>query len=263
MSEKTFSYYQYRKNLGYPIYIRFEEAEFEKAFVEVLGILGFDPVPRDEIKNVELNPKRTKILRVIKSNTRISKKISAPQLGDSRFGAEQVSNVGSFTVYCYQHVAMLVFSEATLMWELGVKDINDQKALRIVFTRYLSFALATQNIVGFWGVPIEQGIVILSPKEANFETVFVDLDRSKLLTYEGEKNLDADCQVLRLDSMLQTEMRQMKPEQLLSFLSQRTSLITPVGIQAKMRGIIWELSQLLVGYTYPESKFQSREDAAA
>lgn len=258
MSEKTFSYYQYRQKLGYPIFIRFEEAEFEKSFVETLSVMGFDPVPREDVKNIELNPKETRILRVVKANSKIAKKINSPQFGDSRYGNEQVSTVGFYSVYCYQKVAMMIYGEGTLMWELGVKDATDLQALRTIFSRFLSFAFQGQGVVGFWGVPIEEGFVVMSPKQSNFETIFVDLNKNKILTFEGEKELDTDCNILRLSETLRDEMRPLTQEQLLSFLMFRTCYISPVGQRTSLRADIWDLVTIASGYEYPAINFQPR-----
>lgn len=263
MSEKKFSYYQYRKSLGYSVFIRFEEAEFEKNFVDTLSLLGFDPVGRDEVKGIELNPKTTKILRVVRANARVSKKIASPEFGDSRFGDEQVSLVGAHSVYCYRNIAMLIYGEGTLMWELGVRSTENASALRVVFTRFLSFALADQGVVGLWGVPVDEGFVVLSPKESNFESIFVDVKKQLILTFEGERELTHGCQILRLDSALVSEMRQLSPEQLLSFLSMRTTYISPLGMKTVLRSDIWELAQVATGYTYPATKFQPRSAEAA
>ena len=263
MNEKKFSYYQYRKALGYSVFVRFEEAEFEKKFVDTLSLLGFDPVERKEVKDIELNPKTTKILRVVRANNRVAKKITLPEFGDSRYGDEQVSRVGVHSVYCYRNIAMMIYGEQTLMWELGVKDAENQTAMRVVFTRFLSFALAEQGVIGLWGVPVEEGFVVLSPKEASFESIFVDVKKQLILTFEGERELNQGCQILRLDSTLKSESRRLSSEELLSFLSMRTTFISPLGMKSFLRSDIWELAQTANGFIYPSAMFQPRSAEAA
>ena len=70
---------------SHPIFVRFEEAEVEKAFVETLTLMGFDPVNRDDVKNIELDPKSTRILRVTRPNHRVARKIDSPEFGDTRY----------------------------------------------------------------------------------------------------------------------------------------------------------------------------------
>ena len=263
MSEKTFSYYQYRKDQNYAVFIRFENAEFEKGFVDTLGLLGFDPVERDLVKDIELDPKKTVILRVVKASARISKKIHSPEFGDHRYGKEQVSLHVGHSFYCYQGAGMMIYNEGSPMWELALNAQADAQAIRAIFTRFLSFALKDQGVIGFWGVPVEEGMVILSPKESNFESIFIDVRKQLVLTFEGAKELSQDFHILRLDSTLQTEMRQLSPEQLLSFLSQRTTYISPMGMRSFMKADLWELAQLVLGYIYPASKFQPRSAEAA
>lgn len=263
MSEKKFSYYQYRKELGYQIFIRFEEAEFEQQFVEHLALMGFDPISRDEVKDLELTPRKTRILRVISANAKINQKILSPQLGDSRYANEQVSQVGAYSVYCYQNVALMIYGQDSLMWELGVRDTTNAKALRAIFSRYLSFALQDQHVMGFWGVPIDEGFVVRSAGDANFESIFVDLNRKLILTYEGHRELDASCSILRLSAYRTSDMRRLSSEELLSFLAMRTCFISAVGMQRHMRADIWDLVQIVSGYEYPEINFQPRAGRAA
>ncbi len=258
MSEVNFSYYQFQKDLGYEVYLRFEDFEFENQFSETLEVMGFQKVERDKIKSLAFKQNQTRVLRVIKATPRISRQIGRSDFVFDKYGPESFSQMGSYDVYRYKNVGMMVVGNQNFLWELGVKSTKDQNAIRTILTRYLSFAMAPMGVVGFWGVPIEEGFVVMSPRAANFESVFVDLNKQVLITYDGVKYIEADLQILRLDTTLRDEMKGMKKEQLLSFLSMNTSHISYTGMDTAISSTIWELSQVASGYIYPESNFKPR-----
>ena len=256
--EKTFSYYKFKKDLGYEVYLRFEDFEFENQFTDVLNLIGFDKVERDKVKDKNFNPYKTKILKIVKANARVARQINRASFEFGDYGVESVSQMGSYDVYRYKGIGMMIIGEGTLFWELGIKSTHDQVALRTILTRFISFALAPVGVVGFWGVPIEEGFVVMSPKESKFEALFVDLEKSILITYDGIKNLDSDIQILRLDNTLRNEMKKMKREQLLSFLTMNTSHLSYKGTSPAITETILELTELADGYVYPETNFKPR-----
>lgn len=257
-TEKSFSYYKFRKSLEYEVYIRFEDFEFENRFAGVLELMGFDKLERDKVKNKNFNPFRTKILKVVKANPKVSRQINRSVYEFEKFGPESLSQMGAYEVYRYQGIGMMILGEGTLFWELGIRSTEDQKALRTIFTRFLSFALASVGVVGFWGVPIEEGFVVLGPEAANYEALFVDLEKNILITYDGIKSLDSDIQILRLDPTMRNEMKKMSRESLLSFLTMNTCHLSFDGTNPAVAETILELSEIAMGYIYPEKNFKPR-----
>ena len=155
----------------------------------------------------------------------------------------------------------MIVGANSLFWELGVRSTENQNALRVILTRFLSFAFAPLGVVGFWGVPIEEGFVVMTPKSSNFESVFIDLKKEKLLTYDGIKNLATDIQILRLDSTLRNEMKKMMKEELVSFLSMNTCHLSYSGIGKELSEAIYELVEISDGVVYPEQNFKPRLEA--
>lgn len=261
-TEKSFSYYKFRKSLDYEVYLRFEDFEFENRFTEVLDLMGFDKLERDKVKDKDFNPYRTKILKVVKANPRVSRQINRSSYEFDEFGPETLSQMGRYDVYRYKGVGMMILGEGTLFWELGIRTTEDHTALRTIFTRFLSFALASVGVVGFWGVPIEEGFVVMSPEASNNEALFVDLEKNIIITYDGIKDLDSDFQILRLDSTLRNEMKKMSREDLLSFLTMNTSHLSYDGSNPAVAETILELSEVAEGFIYPEANFKPRAQSA-
>ena len=257
-TEKTFSYYQFQKSLNYEVYLRFEDFEFENLFTEVLELMGFHKVERDKIKDKSFNPYKTKILKVVKASPRVSRQISQSSYEYDGFGAESLSQMGAYDVYKYKGIGMMVIGDGTLFWELGIKKTDDQTALRTLLTRFVSFALAPLGIVGFWGVSIDEGFVVMSPEASNYEAIYVDVKKNIMITYDGIKDLSTDLQILRLDSTLRNEVKKMNREQLLSFLTMNTSHLSYTGTIPAISETILELTQIADGFIYPEKNFKPR-----
>jgi len=261
MPDDKFSYYQFQKELGYEVYLRFEDSEFENCFTEILDLIGFDKVERDEVQSKAFDQKHTKVLRVISATPRVTKQINQPDYMFDKYGAESISQMGVYDVYRYKDVGMMVHGSGNFLWELGIKSTRDKEALRTILTRYLSFALASKGVVGFWGVPVEEGFIVMNPMKSNYESVFIDLNKKVLMTCDGVKDLDSDFEILRLESGFYKEPRRMKREELLSFLSMNTSYLSYTGFEQHMKSTIHDLVELAVGYIYPESRYKPRQVA--
>jgi len=262
MSEnQNFSYYQYQVSLGYQVYIRFEDTDFEALLVEPLEILGFQKVEREKVKDIVYRPFQTKILKVVKATHRAAKQISIKQFSGFSQGLESLSQMGTYSVYKYHDIGMMIFGEGNYIWELGLKSTHNHEVIRAIFTRYISFALASQGVVGFWGVPVDEGFVVMSGKQSQNEALFVDIDKDVLITYDGVKNLNGVVQILRLDSSMKNEVRRMKKEELLSFLSTNTTHLSYTGLETGLREAIYDLCDIAEGQIYPEDNFSPRLEA--
>lgn len=260
-TEKTFSYYKFQKMLDYEVYLRFEDFEFENLFTEVLDVMGFHKIERDSIKDKSFNPYQTKILKVVKATPRVCRQINQNFFEYNGFGVESLSQMGAYDVYKYKGVGMMVIGTNTLFWELGIKRTDDHNALRTILTRFVSFALAPKGVVGFWGVSIKEGFVVMNPEASNFEAIYVDLEKEILITYDGIKGIAPDLQILRLDSTLRNEAKKMNREQLLSFLTMNTAHLSYTGTIAAISKTILELTHIADGIIYPENNFKPRLDS--
>ncbi|MBD66373.1 MAG: hypothetical protein CME62_14275 [Halobacteriovoraceae bacterium] len=257
--ENNFSYYQWRSEMNYQVFLRFDDFDFESHFSDTLEILGFDKVERSKIKDITIKPRETKILKVTRANPRIAREITRSDFLFDKYGPESLSERGQYQIYRYRNVGMMLFNEYSALWELGVKSTQDSTALRMIFTRFLSYALADVGVFGFWGVPVDEGFVVMKPLAANFESVFIDLTKDVLITYDGVKSLSEELHILRLDSTLNNESKPMSREELMSFLSNNTNYLSYQGMGYRFRDQIMELSRLAYAYIYPEDKFRPRQ----
>lgn len=259
MKDEKVKYFQFKKELGYPIFIRIEEEEIELKLEGLISKMGFEKVESDQLKNISFHKNQTKVLKIKKANFRVSRQIDQSHALDT-YGPENLTMLGSYDVYRYKNVGMLIFGGENYFWELGLKNIDSsQDEIKVIFTRFLSWALAPMGVVGFWGVPVDDGAVVMKPKEANFESFFIDVKKMKIISVDGIKDIFAGFQLLRLDATLKNSTRIMKKEALLSFLTMNTTYFSYQGIDINLKTAIYDFSILVDGYVYPVENFKPRK----
>lgn len=261
MSANEYSYYKFRKDLDYQIYLRFEDFDFESQLVETLELIGFSKVERDDVKKISFYKNNTRVLKVSKAAARIHRKMDGQGLLKIN-EQECFQAMGLYDIYMYKNVAMMVLGEQNPLWELGIKSTEDSYALRVVFTRFLSMALSSQGVIGFWGVPVEQGFVMLNQGESNSESIFIDIEKGHYMTFEGVQALPNDLEILRLSPTLKDEALRMPKESLYSFLSMKSVLPVRRNKPEKYLQALYELTQVATGVEYPETNFKSRLQAS-
>lgn len=260
MSETKASYYQFRQSLNYQIFIKFDDLQLEASLAETLEVMGFDKLEPEAFKNMEFKRYKTKILKISKASLNVARQISQTTHSNDRFGVESLNKMGSYNIYRYKDVGMMVYSEINPMWELGLKSTINKEAMRCIMTRFLSFAFtATQmEVVGFWGVPVDEGLVIMSPKKANYESVFIDITKNLILTYGSDKSIESEIEILRLDQTLSNDIRTMAAEELLGFLSVSTCHMSYSELDQNIKETLYKIRLISKGFIYPEENFRPR-----
>jgi hypothetical protein len=260
MSEINYSYYQFQKSKGYQIYLRFEDFDFETQLSDIVKVIGFDKVERKTIKDLSFSQHKIKILKIAKASSVVSRKISETNFQTDRFGGESVSRLGGYNLYRLKHTGMMVFSRNNPLWELGIKDVSHHNEIRVMLTRFLSFAFEDQGVVGFWGVPVEQGFVVMNREHADFESIFIDLNKNIILTYDGVKSISSDLQILRLDDTVLNDIKPITKEALISFLSMNTCHLSYEGLSAVMKAQLFQICKIGSGFIYPADNFSPRSN---
>ena len=151
--------YQYYPEFDYPIFIEFEDSEWGKDLDEMIRLFGFKKLSKDHQLKKEKN---LTLLKVKRASPIVSKHIDQGAYQGDLYGEESLIPMRHYRVYRYLGVAMMTMSRIDNSWEMGIKAI-EITALRKVFTRFLSHALERLGVVGFWGVPIDEGFVVMKP----------------------------------------------------------------------------------------------------
>jgi hypothetical protein len=124
--------------------------------------------------------------------------------------------------------------------------------------RYLSWALAPLGIIGLWGVPVDEGVVVMSQKNAGGEGVFIDINRRVIMGLDGVKPIKGRFQLLRLDSTLKGRSITMSKEELLSFLMAHIIYFDYDGPSIPVRQMVQTLLTLARGIVYPRENYRPR-----
>ncbi len=259
-------YYQFYSEIGYPIFIRFNQ--------DVLG--GFLPAFLLENKFSELSEQDTKKVEKLLNETKNARllniKLASPQVAQQirrfvesdTFGPESVTPRDGYRLYRYRGEAAIIYSHLAKTWEMGVFENFGQDAFstRVIINRFLAWALAPLGVISFWGVPVDEGVVILRQKESDGECVYLDLQKYQQLSLDGIRDINGMFQILRLDSVLKGRSIGMSREELISFLFQYCVYFDHSGLSYPIRQMINHLSRLAVGQVYPEENFRPRTELA-
>jgi hypothetical protein len=261
MSEaKKTVYYQFDRIQDLPIYVRFEDQNLETVLQDLLKEVGFAKIDEEDFKSHKLTANKTRVLNVVEASVRVTKQIGSFVETDT-YGAESFTPLGDYDVYRYKGMAMMVTGDNNYQWHLGLVNIAHEKSYEIykqVFNRYLAFTLASYGVVGFWGVPVDEGFVVMNSQMSNGEAVYIDWKNQKILTQDGAKSLNPFTQVLRLDSTLKGRSIEMRQEELLSFLSTHTTYMSYTGLHHKLKEQLIIMASEIHGVVYPLENFQHR-----
>ena len=264
MSEKTNSgqYYQFRPELGHQIFIKLEDQEVENLLLEDLSRIGFEKIDHDDVKAIPYTPGKTTLLHIRPAGLKTSKQIKNFNGGMAKYGHESLTHHGAYQTYHLRDTALMVFSPENPKWELGILlDNNKHEEYRLILNRFLSWTLAKENILGLWAVPVDEGIVVMKPVEAHYESCYVDLERGLLYTFDGIREIDDSFQILKLDSDLKDNVIKMKKEELVAFLSSKLTYFSYSGPTFGLKNSLFQLTKMADGIIYPRDHFKPRSDA--
>lgn len=255
------TYFQYFKDLDYPIYLGVHLGDFDAdTVVNFLEAMNFQEV---EDKIVEENREKYgfRLLKIARAKKRVMKQIGSFMESD-RFAGEKIIPGTGHQIYRFQGHALLVYSLRAKEWEMGmIKDFGAdefQTIHRMIIQRFLSWSLAPLGICGFWAMAVDEGAVVLTPYQSLGEAVFIDLREDKVLTLDGAKELDSDFSFVRLDTTLKGRSKEMSIEELFGFLTVHCSYFSYEGLSVPVRQMIQTLAKNILGVVIPESHFVPR-----
>lgn len=267
---EKYTYFQFGKNLDLPIFVRYRSAEFDPDIGGFLRTMKFEEISSKEAEEVEkrLEEKaptdKLRVLTMSEASLPVSRQIASARDSD-KFGPESILDKKGYNVYRYKNVAMLVYSLASSEWHMGCfpdfGHVDTELQCRVIINRFLSWALVPHGIVGFWGTPVEEGVVIQRYGESRGEAVLFDIKNRKVLTMDGEKRMRYSFTFIKLDPTLRNRSIEMKFEDLLSFLSVNSTFFGSRGLPTSIRQLLQTLCRFSQGQIYPMENFQPRAEA--
>jgi hypothetical protein len=264
--EENFTYFQYHRDHNYPIYLRIQLNQFDPNLPNLLSKMHFVPLSEDEAKGVGQvleEQSKARILTIKIASNKVARHVDYAVESD-RFGPESIMPKEGYRLYRYKNMGLMVYSFVTQNWELGahVNFGSEDKTLtsRTILNRYLAWSLYSFGVVGIWGVPVDEGIVVLGQRESEGEAVYIDLKNYKVLSEDGVSFFPSRFKILRLDSTLSDRNIVMNQGQLSSFLATQSTFMDYSGLNIPIRQLIKTLSGLAEGVVHPRDLFRPRTD---
>ncbi len=261
------SYFQFAKELDLPIYIKVDFGTFDKKLATLLKELRFEELPKEKHQTIldNLRKKAHSRLLILEEATPIVARQIDSALETDRYGSEGITPKEGYRVYRFKGQALLVYSFSSLVWQLGCfadfgAEGKDCSEARTVINRFLSWALSPLGIVGFWAMPVEEGMVVFRNAESKGEAVFIDVMNQTLITQDGIKKIKGRFNILKLDSTLRGRNIRMSSEELMGFLTSHSSFFDYSGLSMAVRQMIHELSKQAQGLVHPRENFKPRTD---
>jgi len=270
VEEREWTYFQYLKEEGYPSYIRLALEDFDAEISGFLTEMGFSQLSGEEVEERSLlssssNENKYYLLTIEEASAPVARQINSSVESD-HYGPESIVPKSGYQVYRYRGEALLVYSLGAREWRMGCyQDFGHQShkmAHRSIINRFISWSLANSGVVGFWGVPVDEGVVVLRQLESQGEAIFIDINKGKVLSVDGVRKMKGKFSILRLDNQLTGRNMRMSSEELFSFLVLHCTYFEYDGMVLSVRQMIQQLSKQYEGIIHPKESFKPRTDLA-
>lgn len=258
MDAIKWSYFQYRKAHGYPVYLRFSQPEIQSKFLHLLNEIGFHELTEKEVKKISLQKFSTRILSIQGASSRMQQLINGSDLLD-KYGHETLSFQAGMPMYVNKKVALMVMPTAKQVWDLAVNpdmtNTDQMIGLRVVLVRFLAMALAESGVLAYWGTVKDETVVVMKQANSFGEAVLIDHGKKIIFSNGGEMRLGSSFKIVRKDKDTKVPSA-MGREELISFLSVSSCYLTFTGLPTKMKQSIYNLSsQTTASYGVYENQF--------
>lgn len=245
--------FQFQPELDIPVYIQVDLNGFHGEMEDFLEVRGFVKLGDDKKASIFKNMEKTltgRILTIKKAVPSVIKQITGVVEAD-QFGEESVIPKAGYRVYRYKNHGLLIYSFAATEWELGCFEYfgakNTQLESNAIINRYLSWALSSYGVIGFWGSTVEGQLNVQRKQESNSEVVYLDVRNRKLIDRNGVGPISPDFSFIRVNKNLKKNM-QMSPETLIGFLSSRCTFLDHQGLSVPVRQMLQQVVKEYPGY---------------
>jgi hypothetical protein len=244
MQNQQWNYFQFRKQHDYPVYLRFKKEELNPKFSHLLSELGFNELTEAESKKIPLQRDHTRLLTVQFASARLDQQLNSSDLLD-KYGPEVLSIQASTPIYTYRRVGIMALPINKVLWDLAlhseISQTDQMIGFRVILVRYISQALAEQGVLCYWGTVRDESVVVMKQSQSFGEAVFIDWSKKAIFSNGGEMKFNSHLKILRKDKESKTS-GSMGREEVISFLSVSTCLLSFSGITNSMKRAIVEMS---------------------
>ena len=244
MQNYKWTYFQFRKQHDYPVYLRFKQDELDPKFQHLLTELGFQELTERDSKKISLNRPHTRMLTVQLASARLNQQLNGSDLLD-KYGPESLSLQAGMPIYTYRKVGIMSLPPYKTLWDLAlhseISQTDQMVGFRIILVRFISQALAEQGVLSYWGTIRDESIIVMKQLNSFGEAVFIDWNKKIIFSNGGETKIHGPLKILRKDKDYKIGSA-MGREEVISFLSVSTCLLSFNGITNSMKRAIVDLS---------------------
>jgi len=244
MANIKWTYYQFRKKHQYPVYLRLHPEIEVSQLTSVFSEMGFDLLSDNEVRTISLQKAGMKLLTIQEAAGKVLQQIQTTDSMD-QFGAESLSLHGGIPVYSYRKIALMMMPNGKALWDIALaphlRSPDQLRGLKVVMARFLTHALSPFGVVSYWGTSKEDGVIIMKQNQSNGESVFIDHKKKLIFGSNGENNIQHGLHIHRLDETKRSGTI-INREELMSFLSVSTCLLSFTGLSQEMKKSIIDLS---------------------
>lgn len=256
MENQKWNYFQFRKQHDYPVYLRFKPEELNPKFSHLLIELGFNELTAQESRKIPLQRTNTKVLTVQFASARLNQQLNGSDLLD-KYGPESLSIQNNTPVYTYRKVGIMALPNYKTLWDLAlhseITHTDQMIGFRVILVRFISQALAEQGVLSYWGTVRDESVIVMKQSQSFGEAVFIDWNKKVIFFNGGEMKFNSHLKILRKDKEAQASGR-MGREEVISFLSVTTCLLSFSGIPNPMKRAIIEMSaKVTASYSVSEA----------
>lgn len=241
-------YFQFRKQHDYPVYVRFMQTELNPKFSHLLTELGFSELTENDSKKIPLSKSHTRLLTIQFASPRLNQQMQGSDL--DKYGSEVLSIQAGTPIYTYKKVGIMALPPYKNLWDLAlhseISQTDQMIGFRIILVRYISQALAEQGVLSYWGTVRDGSIIVMKQLQSFGEAVFVDWNKKVIFSNGGEMKITSQLKLLRKDKDFKTSSP-MPREEIISFMSVSTCLLSFHGITNPMKRAIVEMSGHVTG----------------
>ncbi len=239
-------YFQYSKELGYPIFIKCNEEEMPSLFMDMVKELGFDKISSEDVQSLKFNNRGVNVLEVTMATPSVSQKIGKRSFIDN-FGAESTTPKQDHLVYRHLGRALVIYSFKNSYWKMAITDDfspgPELWRYRAVLNRFLSWTLSISGVVGIWGKFIEDDMVTMNQQQAQGNAIFVDIEKKKIFQGETIKNLVIGSEIFRVVNDSPSANKTLKKEELIGHLFHNCTYFDYRGVTKVLKNKLYILSK--------------------
>ncbi len=244
MEATRWTYFQYRRGHGYPLYVRFKQSELDAKFSHLLNELGFNLVADSESKKISLVKPNTKVLTIQEASPRIQQTINGSDLLD-KYGNESLSLMNGVPIYTYRKVGIMAVPRNKVLLDLAINPSMSQTeqmvGMRVILIRFIAQSLSELGILCYWGTIKDDTVIVMKQYQSFGEAVVIDFGKKMVFSNGGQIPIGNSLKIIRKDKEVSMASL-MTREELISFLSVSTCLLSFTGISSAMKKAIYDLS---------------------